>query len=99
MSLSEKHRRHLRSLGHGLKAVVIVGRGGISESLIAELDGALAHHELIKMKVNAEDRDQRDRIIEDLTGRCDAQLVQRIGNMAVLYRANPGKKSPLPLPA
>ena len=63
-----------------------VGGKGISEALVAEVDGALEHHELIKVKVAAEDREARDALIDELAGRVGAALVQRIGHTAVLYR-------------
>ena len=59
-------------------------QGGLE--LVAEVDGALEHHELIKVKVAGEDRDLRDAMIADLAARIDAVLVQRIGHTAVLYR-------------
>jgi len=90
-SLTSPQKRYLRSLAHGLKPVVMVGAKGVTDSLVAELDLALAHHELIKVKVAAEDRDSRDQSIVDLFARVDAVVVQRIGNVAVAYRHNPLK--------
>lgn len=84
--LSPAQTRFLRGQAHGLKALLQVGDKGISEPLIAELDGALEHHELIKVKVGGEDRDQRQAMIAELTQRSGATLVQRIGHTAVLYR-------------
>ena len=98
MPLSNNQQRHLKSLAHSLKPSVTVGQAGISEGLLAELDSTLAHHELIKLKVNAGDRTLRDRMIRELVDHSSAQLVQRVGNVAILYRHNPRKKTPLPLP-
>jgi len=53
---------------------------------VAEVDGALEHHELIKGKVAAEDREARDAMVEELARRAGAALVQRIGHTAVLFR-------------
>jgi RNA-binding protein len=89
--LSSAQQRHLRSLAHALKPVVMVGAKGVTDSLVAELDLALAHHELIKIKIAAEDREARDQAVHDLLARVDASLVQRIGNIAVAYRASPDK--------
>ncbi len=92
MSLSEKQKRHLRGLGHGLKPVVIVGGGGLSEGVLEELDTSLEHHELMKVRVNAVDREDRDAMIAALCEASRAQLVQRIGHIALLYRpARPPK--------
>lgn len=89
IALSASQTRYLRGLAHSLKPVILVGAKGVTDGLAAELDGALEHHELLKVKFAAEDRETRDAWIAELTGRVGAALVQRIGNVAVLYR--PGK--------
>lgn len=89
MSLSENQKRQLRKLGHTLKPVVIIGANGLTDAVCNETDLSLAHHELLKIKVNAADRDERDAIIESLCQRCPAELVQRIGHIALVYRRNP----------
>jgi RNA-binding protein len=63
-----------------------VGGKGISDALISEVGNALEQHELIKVKIAAEDREARDAMIEQLADRAGAALVQRIGHTAVLYR-------------
>ena len=84
--LTSAQTRFLRGQAHGLKAMLQVGGKGVSDALVAELDGALEHHELVKVKVGAEDREARDALIQVLVDRADAALVQRIGHTAVLYR-------------
>jgi RNA-binding protein len=86
ISLTSAQTRFLRGQAHGLKAILQVGGKGISDTLIDEVVNALEHHELIKVKVAAEDRDARDALIEELARRSEAALVQRIGHVAVLYR-------------
>jgi len=96
-SLSEKQKKHLRGLAHSLRPVSRLGNAGITDAFIAELDSSLAHHELLKLKVMATDRAQRDTAIEAIVERTDALLVTRIGNIAVLYRPNPeGPRLELP---
>jgi RNA-binding protein len=90
--LSEAQKKYLRGLGHGLKPLIMVGDAGLSESLLVEFESTLAHHELIKVRVRAGDRKARDAIIEEMCARSGAALVQRVGNMALLYRENPDKK-------
>lgn len=92
MTLSEAQKKHLRGLGHKLKPVVMVGEAGLSESVLDEYRTTLDHHELIKVRIKAGDRDARDRIIDRLCAEGPADLVQRIGNMALVYRENPKKK-------
>ena len=89
MALSEAQKKALRRLGHALKPVVMVGESGISPGVLRELEANLVHHELIKVRVRAGDRAQRDSIITELCESAAAELIQRIGNMALLYRANP----------
>lgn len=89
MSLSEHQKRQLRKLGHTLKPVVIIGGNGLTDAVCNEADLSLAHHELLKVKVNASDRAERENIIESLCQRCSAELVQRIGHIALVYRRNP----------
>ena len=60
----------------------------MSQALAAELDAALAAHELVKIRVRVGDREQRDAILEDLKTQTNSILVQRIGNVGVLYRGH-----------
>ena len=73
--------------------MILVGAKGVTPALLAELDGALEHHELIKVKIAAGDRDERDAWVAQVAKGADAALVQRVGNVATLFRArrkNPG---------
>jgi len=97
MQLSARQKKHLRALGHALKPVVTVGAGGASAAVVAELDGALGHHELVKIKVRTGERGMRDELVERLCQATGAALVQQIGHMALLYR--PGPDQPvIPVP-
>jgi RNA-binding protein len=87
MQLSTSQKKHLRSLAHRLKPVVTIGDKGLSASVMEEFRNALDHHELIKVRVRAGDRDDRDAIIAELTTGSSATLVGRIGNVATIYRA------------
>lgn len=88
MPLTLKQKKHLRNLAHSAKPIVIIGQHGLTENISREVDQALDHHELIKVRVNAEDRDARDRMIDSLLSEVGAELVQRIGHIAVFYRRN-----------
>ena len=92
MTLSESQKKYLRGLGHRLKPTVMVGDSGLSESLLAEFESTLDHHELIKASVRVGDRKRRDAVIAELCARGNAILVQRIGNVALLYRENPERR-------
>jgi RNA-binding protein len=92
VALTPSQTRFLRGQAHGLKAMLQVGGKGLTDAVVAEIDGALEHHELIKVKVGAEDRDARDAMIGELATRTRSALVQRIGHVAVLFRPNPEKR-------
>ncbi|MDH5619396.1 MAG: ribosome assembly RNA-binding protein YhbY [Gammaproteobacteria bacterium] len=92
MNLSEHQKKYLRGLGHHLKPTIMIGDAGLSDAVMAEYESTLDHHELIKVRVRAGDRDTRDAIIEKLCSESSATLVQRIGNVALLFRQNLKKK-------
>ena len=92
MKLSEAQKKHLRGLGHKLKPSVMIGDAGLSEAVYAEFESTIDHHELIKVRVRVGDRDARDSIISELCTKSGAELIQRIGNIALLYRPNPEKQ-------
>ena len=86
VALTAAQTRFLRGQAHDLKALLQIGAKGLTTSFIAELDGVLEDHELVKVKVAGEDREARDAMIGELAEKADAALVQRIGHTAVLYR-------------
>ncbi len=92
MKLSERQKKHLRRAAHALKPLLSTGDKGISDAFLQELDSTLEHHELLKIKVRAGDRLQRDQAIDELIGKMRATLVSRVGNIATLYR--PRRKNP-----
>jgi RNA-binding protein len=92
MSLNEEQKRHLRRLGHALSPVVRTGNAGLTEAVLAEVELALEHHELIKVKLVAGDRDERQEFLGRIVEVTRATPVQTIGQIALLYRPNPKKK-------
>ena len=90
--LSEPQKKKLRGLGHKLKPVIMVGDAGLSKSVLAEFHSTLDHHELIKVKVRVGDRTARDAIVSELCKTSGAELIQRIGNVALIFKENPEKK-------
>ncbi len=91
-SLTNAQTRFLRGQAHGLKAMLQIGGKGVTDTVVAELDGALEYHELIKVKIATDDRDARVAMIGELTERSGAALVQRIGHVAILYRQSKDRK-------
>lgn len=96
MSISQNQRRHLKKLAHHLKPVVIVGNAGLSENVINEIDTALEHHELIKVRINAGDKEERTKLIEEICDKTGAQQVVSIGHVAGFYREAEKAKIVLP---
>lgn len=88
-SLNKQEILALRARAHHLNPVVMVGQHGLTEAVIRETETALRAHELIKVRVLGDERDERDErllIGEELCAATGAQLVQHIGKLLVLYR-------------
>ena len=83
-------KKKFRAEAHTLKPVVMIGQSGLTAAVLAELDIALNTHELLKVKIRAE-RDDRKLIIEQMCTEAGAELIQTIGQIAVIYRLNPNK--------
>jgi len=91
MGLTSAQTKRLRAEGHRLKLkpVVIIGQKGLSDNLHSEINGALDHHELIKLRISALDKTAKRELSAAICAQHDAQLVQSIGNVIVIYRCNP----------
>lgn len=98
MKLTQKQIKHLRSLAHSLKPIVRVGQHGVTAAVLKELEIALDHHELLKIKVSGADRELRATMIDDLCQQTDATQIQSIGTIAILFRRN-SKAPAIELPA
>jgi len=96
MALTGKQKQFLRAAAHKLKPVIMVGNGGVSDSVVAEFATTIAHHELIKAKIAAGDHTERDQLIATLAQRGEAEVVQVIGRIAVFYRRAETPKLVLP---
>lgn len=83
-------KKQLKSQAHNLKPVVMVGQAGFTPAVLAEIENALNCHELIKVKIRAE-RDERKLISEKICQETQADLIQTIGQILVIYRLNPNK--------
>jgi len=90
-TLTNPQKRYLKGLAHDLRPTILVGAKGVTPSLLAELDAVLEQHELIKVKISAEDRETRDSWIEEMVKASQSGLVTRIGNVAVLFRRSKNK--------
>ncbi|SIN86072.1 RNA-binding protein [Sulfurivirga caldicuralii] len=92
MALTIQQKKALRGLAHHLNPVIQIGAKGVTDALMDELNSTLDHHELIKIRINEGDREERKAIIEAVVNATGAELVQSIGKVFVLFRRNPEKK-------
>jgi RNA-binding protein len=88
MPLTEHQRKHLRRLGHPLHPIVLIGQRGLTEGVAAEMRGALAAHELVKVRARAGSRESRDAMLSELARQTGSELVFRIGNVGLFYKRN-----------
>lgn len=90
--LNSKQVRFLRSACHALHPVVMIGSNGLSEKVLREIDLSLKAHELIKIKVQSDERDLRAQMLQEICEKLNAAPVQHIGKQLVVYRrAEPPK--------
>ncbi|WP_455365810.1 ribosome assembly RNA-binding protein YhbY [Kaarinaea lacus] len=87
MPLTNKQIKYLRSRAHKLKPVVIVGNAGLSDAVLNEIESSIEHHELIKVKINAATREDRQSIIDRISRSVHAEVINYIGHIATFYRA------------
>ena len=88
MKLTKKQIKFLRAKCHSLKAVIMLGQKGLTEEVLNEIDLALTHHELVKIKLSVDDRDLRKQMIADICAKSQSQEVQSIGKTLSIYRLN-----------
>lgn len=94
--LSNKQKQFLKAQAHYLKPVVMIGGNGLTEGVLVEIEHALAHHELIKVKISAEDRETKRLIVAAILRETNAFSVQTIGSILTLYKSSEEKKIALP---
>lgn len=94
ISLTAKDRARLKARAHSLEPNVSVGHAGATKAVITEVDRALARHELIKVKVQLDDRDERKQVGDELAAGADAAVVHRVGKIVILFRPKPEESEP-----
>lgn len=88
MALTERQKKYLRRLGHDLHPIVLVGQRGLNPGVVEELKLALEHHELVKLRVRAGSREDRDAILAELASQSGSEFIFRIGNVGLFYKKN-----------
>jgi len=92
-TLNNRQIRFLRAQAHSMKPVVLIGGAGLTDNVINEINQALDDHELIKVRVNAEDRDSKNAMIDSIIHQTECDHVQTIGHIGIFYRQN--EKNPV----
>lgn len=96
LELTPVQRKFLRAEAHTLKPVVMIGNSGLSESVLKEIASSLAAHELIKVRVLNDNREERDAWLQSICEQLDCAPVQHIGKLLLIYK--PSEKGKIVLP-
>lgn len=78
----------LKAQAHHLKPVVILGSKGLTDAVIEETNQALLAHELIKVKINGQEKEEKLATVQSLCHALQAEMIQLIGNTLIIYRQN-----------
>ena len=92
MSLTKNQIKYLRGKCHQLSPVVMVGQKGFTPDVLKELDVALNAHELVKIKIAAEDREEFQGIMDEICAQDQVERVQVIGRTLSVFRRNAEKQ-------
>jgi RNA-binding protein len=87
--MTPNERKALKARAHALHPILQLGANGLTDAVVAEIDRALAHHELIKVRAAPLNRDERDVALASICERTGAEALQHIGKIFVLYREKP----------
>jgi RNA-binding protein len=96
MNLNKKQIQYLKGVAHALKPVVLLGNNGLTEAVIAEIDYALNHHELIKIKIPTDNKETKGLIVEAICRETSATKIQVIGKTLIIYRQSKEQKIRVP---
>jgi RNA-binding protein len=92
MPLTTKIRQEYKAKAHKLKPVVLIGNKGLSDSVKKEINSALEIHELIKVRIQSNDREERQRIFTEICEDAEAERIQLIGSIGIIFRKRKDKK-------
>ena len=91
MELSNPQKKKLKGIAHDLHPIVTIAQKGLTEAIHDEIETSLKFHQLIKVKVIVDDREQRKEIIHSIADKHQADIIQTIGHVAVFFRRNKEK--------
>ena len=87
--MNPAQRKALKARAHPLDPIIHLGGKGLTEAVVAEIGRALDAHELIKVRAGGMEREEREAVLAEICARLDAQPVQHIGKVLVVYREKP----------
>ena len=94
--INSKQRKHLKSLANTMDPKVIIGKNGIKENLLTQIDDTLEANELVKIKILNNNLDDHNDLIQDILKELNAEFVSHMGNKFVIYRQSEDKIITLP---
>lgn len=89
LQLSSDQRRELRARAHNINPVVSISEKGLTEAVLREIELNLKAHELIKIRVYGDSRENRISYLEQICEKLEAGAVQHIGKLLIVYRPDP----------
>jgi putative YhbY family RNA-binding protein len=92
--MTPAERKALKARAHRIHPILQLGGKGLTDAVVAEIDRALTHHELIKIRAATLNRDEREVALASICERTQAEPVQHIGKMLVVYRQKPQPEAP-----
>ena len=96
LELNPAQRKHLKGLAHNLKPAVMIGNAGLTEAVLKEIGKSLAAHELIKIRVLNDNREEREAWLQAICAAVGCAAVQHIGKLLLVYK--PADKPQIKLP-
>ena len=90
--ITSKQRSYLRSLAHNIDPIVYIGKAGVTENVIKEIDQALEARELVKVKIQEGCELAAKDVANDILPELSAEFVQAIGRKFTLYRESKENK-------
>jgi len=98
LQLSPIERRELKARAHSLNPVVSISENGLTDAVMREIDICLKAHELIKIRVYGDSREDRIAYYERICTELGAAQVQHIGKLLVVWRPGPEESKPASRP-
>lgn len=91
--ITSKQRAKLKSLANTLNPLIQVGKGGLGEGVINQIDKSLEDHELIKITVLKNSPVEAKEIVDEILEKTNAEFVQQLGNKLTIYRESVENKT------